>query len=204
MPDAQQQPRIKAKLKMEYNDRIHNDLSNGAWYFEKRVRERIAADDREGVGLEMVAALTMSAFAMEANLNFIGSSVINEWDDWASFGKKLKKVLAALKLNPDMTARPYASVDRLKRVRDMLAHGKAQVIKFEEEAIGTHDELTQRLREFKTDWEQLITPDFVSEAYYDVDAIWKEMLTASGIEPVFTWSGGSSGIEFLEYADVQK
>lgn len=200
MSDDPPQPRIKAKLQIEYNDHIHNDLSNAAYYFERRVTERIAANDRKGVGLEMVAALTMTAFAMEANLNFLGYSIVKDWNDWDSFGRKFKKVCTALNLDPDMTQRPYVSIDRLKRIRDMLAHGKPKQVKIEEEAIGTHNELVSRLRGFKTEWEQLITPEFVTEAYQDIDTIWNEMLAASGIEPVTTWSGGSSGIEFLEYA----
>ena len=66
--------RIKAKLDREWRDLIHNDLSSAAWYFEQRVQARIAADDREGVGFEMIAALTMTAICNGSKSKFHRSS----------------------------------------------------------------------------------------------------------------------------------
>ena len=46
-------------------------------------------------------------------------------------------------------------------------------------------------------------PEFVSEAYDDVEAIWQQLLEAAGIDRFATFSGGSSGITFMEFADEQ-
>lgn len=85
MPDERnEQPtqrRMRVVLERRKVDNIHNDLSNAATYFRKRILERIERGDREGLFLEMMAELTMIAFAVEANLNFVGDRVIEGWKE---------------------------------------------------------------------------------------------------------------------------
>ena len=51
--------KMKVRLRAHRHIYIHNDIGNAAFYFKKRVDERIANDDRKGVGLEIIAGLTL-------------------------------------------------------------------------------------------------------------------------------------------------
>ena len=62
--------KIKVHLKAHRHIYIHNDIGNATFYFKNRVDERIAKDDRDGVGLEIIAGLTLLAFEVEARFNF--------------------------------------------------------------------------------------------------------------------------------------
>jgi len=49
--------KMKVHLKAHRHIYIHNDIGNATFYFKNRVDERIAKDDRDGVGLEIIAGL---------------------------------------------------------------------------------------------------------------------------------------------------
>jgi hypothetical protein len=54
--------KMKVHLKAHRHFYIHNDIGNAAFYFKERVNDRIAKDDRDGIGLEIMAGLTLLAF----------------------------------------------------------------------------------------------------------------------------------------------
>jgi hypothetical protein len=64
--------KMRVHLKAHRHIYIHNDIGNAAFYFKNRVNERIAKGERDGVGLEIIAGLTLLAFEVEARFNFIG------------------------------------------------------------------------------------------------------------------------------------
>jgi hypothetical protein len=88
--------KIKVHLKAHRHIYIHNDIGNAAFYFKNRVDERIAKDDGEGVGLEIIAGLTLLAFEVEARFNFLGAKLMADWDEWRPAIKKVKKVCSLL------------------------------------------------------------------------------------------------------------
>jgi hypothetical protein len=94
--------------------------------FKNRVDTRIAQDDRDGVGLEIIAGLTLLAFEVEARFNFLGAKLIADWDERAPAILKVKKVCKRLVIAPNFSVRPYLSVAKLKDFRDTLAHGKPE------------------------------------------------------------------------------
>ena len=69
---------VRAYLQYEATICIHNDLQNAAWHLTERVKRRAAEDDRLGLAHDCMAALTVVAFAFEANLNFVGSEVFQD------------------------------------------------------------------------------------------------------------------------------
>jgi putative transposase len=71
-----------------------------------------------------MACLTMIAFAIEANVNFIGSEVMNPWDEALPTKEKIKMISQKLGFAADFGKRPYQTVTELKQFRDALAHGK--------------------------------------------------------------------------------
>jgi hypothetical protein len=118
--------KAKVHLEAHHHFYIHNDIGNAAFYFKTRVEERIAKGDRDGIGFEIMAGLTLLAFEVEARFNFLGAKLIADWNERKPLMEKIKKVCAHLGGTPDFSARPYWSVTKLKDFRDTLAHGKPQ------------------------------------------------------------------------------
>jgi hypothetical protein len=151
--------KIKVHLKAHRHIYIHNDIGNAAFYFKNRVDERIAQGDREGVGLEIMAGLTLLAFEVEARLNFLGEKLMGaHWKErkWSVI-TKVKKICAHLKVfEPDFKVRPYSSIEKLKEFRDTLAHGKPEKKVFEKEVVATAGEL-KAMGILHADWEAYTT-----------------------------------------------
>jgi hypothetical protein len=196
MSDDAPRPRVRAMVNTRGVDLIHNDLANAAFFFTTRINDRLAQDDREGLYHEVVAALTMTAFTLEAYLNFIGPQVKTDWSERDDVETKLK----ALGVETDYNKPPYATARELIAARNRLAHGKPQDTVRRTEAIGTNEELEALAQELVRAWERAVTPEFVLQAYDDVEAIWKELLTAAGIDVIDTLSSASGSLEVLSRA----
>lgn len=162
--------------------------------------KRIAEDDREGVGHEIIAGLILLAFEAEARFNFLGAKLIVDWTERRSTIEKVKRVCKHLGAAPDFLVRPYSSVAKLKKFRDTLAHGKPEYYFFEEEVVATAEEL-KAMGILSPDWEAYIDPDFFHEAYDDVEQIWKELLTKSGLNEFDTLTHGVSYMSFIEHVE---
>ncbi|WP_426017211.1 hypothetical protein [Brevundimonas sp. DWR2-3-1b1] len=194
--------RINALLEVERIDLIHNDLSSAAFHLKTRIDKALAPDgDRDGVGLDMMAGITMLAFTFEAYLNFIGDLKVQNWNERASGKEKREAVWNTLGLSWEPAARPASTILRLIKARDMMAHGKPVKVKKEWVAQGTDGELQNLLRAYQTEFDALITPEFFATAYDDVEAIWKEMLGAGNIQVHETFDKGMSGITFISAAE---
>lgn len=196
------QPRVVAKLEIDRGDYIHNDLANAAFHLLEEVRAAQKEGRRDGVGLEIMAAITMTAFAFEAYVNFVGAWVLkDDWRERDTAPTKRKTIAEALEIEWDEATRPFSTVKELQEVRSILAHGKPHRTKKDWRSVGTHDELQMELWSFVPDWKaKVISYDFLELAFEDVEAVWRLMLERAGIEPFDTMSGGSSGMEFLAYA----
>ncbi|WP_332715784.1 hypothetical protein [Pelagibacterium mangrovi] len=194
--------KMRVELTKEQAVYIHNDLGNTAFYFKKRIVERLEKGDHDGIFLEMTAGLTMTAFAMEASVNFVGDRIFGEaWDEWEPSLKKVKQVLSELGVDyGEFEKRPFSSIIELKKLRDTLAHGKPERITSKEIVIGTYDELYARQR-IAGGWEAMVTVENVVDWYDDMNDIWKMMIDAAGIEVIDTMSTGSHGMHFIEYVD---
>jgi len=198
MTDDKPQRKMRVLIEREIVDNIHNDLSNTAHYFKKRVLERLANDDRDGIFLEMMATLTMTAFAFEANLNFLGMTKnVPKWRG-KNLDDKLTTLLELFGLTPNMEERPYSTVGPLKKLRNTLAHGKPRTYADNEIFVGTYDE-AYKLQRKETEWEAMVNPEFMTMAYDDTDQIWHELLAAAQIEVWETISGqGMHGLTLID------
>ncbi len=192
--------KLRVRLKAHRHIYIHNDIGNAAFYFKNRVDERAAKGDREGIGLEIMASLTLLAFEVEARLNFLGAKLIQGWNEHVPANVKVKKVCRHLGIAPDFSARPYSSVSKLKAFRDTLAHGKPEDKSFDEELVATAEEL-EAMGILHADWESYIDQAFLQEAYDDVEQIWKEMLAKSGLTVFDTLTHGGSHLSFIEQVE---
>lgn len=196
------QPRINAKLEVERKGRIHNDLSAAAHHLKKRIDKALAPDgDREGVGLDIMAGITMLGFTFEAYLNFVGPLRVEGWNERASGKDKREAVWKALGLTWEPEQRPASTILQLITVRNMMAHGQAVTVRKEWVAQGTDGELQGLLRNYQTEFDKLTTPEFFAQAYEDVEAVWRMLLDAGKISVIDTFTTGMSGMTFLSHAE---
>ena len=193
------QPLIRAKLEVDLVDRVHNDLLGAAEYLAGRVADRMAADDRSGIAFDVMASITMSAFALEAILNFFGDARVRGWKERMPSREKPETIFRALAIAPDTAVRPFSTIETLRTVRAQFAHGKPRLVRRQWEQTGRHDELVAGLRAAEAEMSMALPHSLAVEAYADVEAIWHALLDAAGISEFETFSGGSSGIEYIEH-----
>ena len=194
--------RINASLEVERIDLIHNDLSSAAFHLKARIDKALApGGDREGVGLDIMAAVTMLAFTFEAYLNFVGDLRVEGWNERAGGRAKREAVWRTLGLTWDPEQLPASTILKLFEARDMMAHGKPVKVKQQWIAQGTDGELQALLRAYQTEFDALTTPEFFAIAYEDVEALWRTFLEAGKIEIFDTFDRGMSGITFISHAE---
>ncbi|NTF87640.1 hypothetical protein G6L46_10940 [Agrobacterium rhizogenes] len=180
---------IKVRVRGKSQLYIHNDLSNAAFYFWKRINQRFDDGDHEGIALEVTACLTMIAFAAEARVNFLGYRLIDPWRERDPAWVKLETISKHLGIDPDKTTRPFLTLDRLKSFRDAIAHGKPKEIPVDTELVTTQEELEKK-NLLETEWDTFITREFMNEAYEDAEGLWRDMLKASGLNIMDTLTQG--------------
>lgn len=176
---------------------IHNDLANAAFYFKERIAERLKNDDREGVGIEMMACLTMIAFAVEARMNFLGYKLIEKWKERAPYMVKVEKVTKRLGDAPNFGERPYKTIESLKNFRDTLAHGKPLEIRTAVEVEATEEELRGR-GYLGAPWEAAVTGELVEMGFEDMEVVWRDLLARSKLGVMETITQGGATISFIE------
>lgn len=87
-------------------------------------------------------------------------------------------------------------------LRDELAHGKPNVQTIDKELTVTREELFD-LGWTKTGWEESLTLEHLNRYRGDMNALWKEMLDASGLEVFDTLTRSSSSTQFIEHVPVK-
>ena len=190
--------KIKARVQQKKNIYIHNDLSNAAHYFKTSIEGRLEKDDRNGIAFEYMACAVMLAFTFEAKLNFLGHTLFGkEWVERDPFDTKVKKIFDKLGVPRDPAQRPFSSIDRLRRFRDSVAHGKPVELEHDETVVATPDELDNST-DLSGEWQAAIAHDAVFEAYGDLEALWKLLLEKSGLSIFDTLTRGEQGITFIE------
>ena len=137
--------KIKARVQKSARVFVHNDLSNAALHFENEIK---AKQDNGGAGIliDGMACAVMVAFTFEANVNFMGFELnkagkLPNWKERKSFDEKVKKVFGALGFAVEKDKRPMASMEKMKVLRDTLAHGKPVYREYDEVEIGTPEEI---------------------------------------------------------------
>jgi hypothetical protein len=176
---------------------IHNDLSNAAFHFKRSVEAKAKDPNPVGITFDYMAMAIMVAFTFEAKINFMGWKLIQGWKEYQHFPEKVKQVYVALKMSADTTKRPYSSLENMKKFRDMVAHGKPQVIERDEVVLMKAEDLDRDV-DLSGEWEKACAPELVMQAYEDLDTVWQEMLRKSGLQLWDTMTTGVGGISFIE------
>jgi hypothetical protein len=180
---------------------LFDDLNNAAFYFQNVIKDKVKAGVRDALVFDCMACATMIAFAFEAYLNFFGAKLVNPWNERQRLNDKIKQVLEALKLAPDWNGRPFSGVRAMKELRDIFAHGKPQTFEMDKVVEAEVGELDGKRYDLGPEWEKLWTPDIVLAAYEDLEASWKAMFEASGMQVFDDMDHGEGGITFIENID---
>ena len=196
-----EQPVIIATLEYEGQELIHNDLISSAFNLKQRIEIMMESGDMEGIGLDIMAAVTMTAFAYEAYLNFVGFKIIPEFVEFQNGKKKRNQIMAKLGIDWNDDTRPFSTINRLIEARDIMAHGKPYSVKNQWEAIGTHSELEEQIRSYRDGFESKIDYDLLRDAYDDVEHVWNMMLRHANISEFETFDRRMSGITFIAYPE---
>ena len=172
---------------------IHNNLANAAFHFKSVIEDRLKKDNRKGITFDCMACLVMCAFSFEAYINFLGSKLIEKWNERQKFETKIAQVLDRVKIKPDWHKRPYSAINRLKDFRDFVAHGKPDEEEYDKVVEIAADGSDAR-PDLRGKWEAICATDSVFEIYEDSDAIWKELIEKSGLSVYDTLTHGEGGL----------
>ncbi|HEY0923974.1 hypothetical protein [Rheinheimera pacifica] len=194
---------LKVRRQAKKRIYVHNDLSNTAFHLRKQIERKIAAGDRNGISLEIMACLAMLAFTFEAKANFIGAKAVKDWRERQSFKEKIKDICGHIGFKADASERPYKTVLELKELRDSFAHGKPVLVELDETVDVSPEQIDEALH-LGAEWESKLHIEFVNQCFEDVDAIWKEWLRLSGIHLFDTLTHGQHTVTIIEkYVDAE-
>lgn len=199
--------KIKARVQKTKRVFVHNDLAQAAEYYAGTIQEKLDKGTRDAIMFDGMACAVMVAFTFEAKVNFMGFELnkvgkLPNWKEREPFMEKLKKVFGALGIAIELDKRPLKSMERMKALRDTLAHGKPVYAEYDEEEVGTPEEIDLRSSaKLSAGWETECKPRVVKEAKDDLDELWKLMIEKSGLVLWDTMTSGDGGITFIEEVD---
>ncbi|MBR0896804.1 hypothetical protein JQ616_17725 [Bradyrhizobium tropiciagri] len=194
---------MKGKAQETVRVNIHNDVANAAFWFKNIIANKLK-DGGPGIMMDCMACAVMLAFTWEAYLNYFGCEVIDDWDDMAALEEKEDRVLGTLGIQADWGKQPYSSVRALTKVRNWLAHGKPLEKTSTKVVVIGVEKVVRRDIDLSGKWQGLCTPAILLRAHDDLDAIFRQMLQASGIALIDTLSSGDGHISYDEVVEVGK
>jgi putative transposon-encoded protein len=116
----------KFEVSIEAERFIHNDLSNCAWGMRENMRKKIDADETDSIYFDMMGSLIFSAFAIEAQLNFVGWKVLGDgWPERANIREKINLLREVLKVEIVMGQATVANSCKVKTPARHLGSRKA-------------------------------------------------------------------------------
>ncbi|HUQ36735.1 MAG TPA: hypothetical protein VM144_10210 [Aestuariivirga sp.] len=177
--------KIRARYQEKKTVLIHRDLENGAFWYQKRLLDRIKNDDRAGITFDCISCLMFLAFTFEAALNFFGEKLD---PNWVTHNKvrltsrnKMKSVFRMLKLAYDESQAPFRTIKSLKKIRDTFAHGKPEFSQ-KDIIVFLHPEKVERPSDLKKTWEDFCEVENVLKVYEEIRAVLDMMTKASGLD----------------------
>jgi len=153
----------------------HNDLSNLAHHHLAMINDKVANNNQSGISLDCMSCLIALAFSVEALINFVGFKCVSNWRERARFDEKIESLRSAIGLQYDTSSEPYTAIERLKTIRNEMAHAKPV------ERQSDAQSFDQLRNDMKTPWDEFSTPEFAKNSYQQLADFEKELLRLSGI-----------------------
>jgi hypothetical protein len=172
---------LQAKVTGKADVYLHNHLANSAYWFKQQIEKKIASGDRSGIAFDYLACATSIAFTNEAHINFFGMKCIKGFRERDPIESKVATVLTAFKIPIVWETRPLSSFRTMKDLRDTLAHGKPAEIRYEKVTNATPDQ-QNIIDNLKADWQKALTHEPIMTAYKDMDDLYNQLMTASGLK----------------------
>jgi len=154
-----------------------------AWMWKNaKISLEAARKSEESQFFNVMNTLVFSAFSMEAFFNHLGSQLVEEWhkkERKLSKLKKLKFFSSKLKVEADFSSRPFISVIDVFKFRDLLAHGRTEVINQSEEVNLNKDDLNRYMIE--NEWMKLCNLETAMRVFADVESLIYLLFKAAGM-----------------------
>ena len=153
-------------MRKERHFKPHADFYHAVSVHLKHVQEQHA-----GYYYSLLSALLLSAFSLEADLNYVGPLIERGWSDFdrAPTLAKLRHVACVLGVQLDPSRRPFQTIIELFAFRNRMAHPRdSQVV---EEYTSTPEEYQKRFyTEPRPNWLAFATERNARRCYDDVGA----------------------------------
>jgi hypothetical protein len=159
--------KTKVKVRKERDYRPHADFHHAVWIHLQHAKAR-----HEGWHYSVLSAILLSAFTVEAYLNYVGPALEAGWDDFdkASPLAKLRHVACLLKIEMDFSKRPFQTVNDLFSFRNRMAHPRSEslVVEYISDADGYSKDF---YIDIKPKWLVFATEANATRCYEDVEAV---------------------------------
>jgi hypothetical protein len=184
------------KVRKERHYRPHAEFFHAAHVHLEHVKER-----QRGFYYSLLSAFLMTAFTLEAYLNYVGPIVERGWEDFdkATPLAKLRHVACVVGVPIDSSSRPMQSIIELFTFRNRMAHPRAMHIV--EEHLSTPEEYQKDFySEPRPDWMAFATENNALRCHRDVGAIIEAINSKLPVPDAFPlmdmpWSGLASAHE---------
>ena len=147
-----------------------------------KVSIETARRTEDGRFFSTMNTLVYSAFAMEAFFNRLGSELIENWEKKERKFSKLKKLklfLSNFNIDADLESRPYVSVLKAFKFRDLLAHGRTEIVDQNEDVDLSEDDL--RRYTIENEWMKLCNLEAAERVFADIEEIIHILFKAAGM-----------------------
>jgi hypothetical protein len=143
----------------------------------------LAESEVEGSFFSSQASIVFSAFTHEAFLNTLGAKIDKCWEgyEYSSPEEKLKRICKCLEYKPNKGTRPYQTLEKLFRFRNLIAHGREETLKVEG-MIVSKKETGGYLDAIESEWEKYCTIENARKAYKDINDIAVDICEQAKIE----------------------
>jgi hypothetical protein len=193
--------KVKARVTGERKLYLHNTLENSARFLKQTIERKLAEGNRDGIMFDYMNLGILLAFDFEAKVNFMGAKYVKPWEEKQRWKCKANRVFKQLGVARDWGKRPYSSIERMKKFRDTIAHGKPFEVPIDKEVTGEEEEIRKEVVNLAHAWEKIATHDEIMQAYEDTEKVWREMIEKSGIDIHDTLDQGEWAMEVLQRLD---
>jgi hypothetical protein len=148
------------------------------WHASKCVLER-GVENEKGCRWQFLSSIVLTAFAFEAYLNHVGSTLLACWESVEPLPplKKFGLICEMLKVTypKGWGERPLQTLQQLQKFRNFMAHGKTEIIAPKSVFCDAEKADARLGQKPLAEWERLIQKkDFAERARVDLE----EILTA--------------------------
>jgi len=188
-------PKVKLYGKKDVRTAAYN-------YMAAKFFLNLAEDQEDGRFFSSQSSIVFSAFTYEAFLNTLGNKIFNTWDEYEKYNVDDKLTLICKKIDykPSKGKRPYQTMEKIYKFRNLIAHGKDETINIQGKVV--HKNGMSYLDSIESEWEKMCKPLKARKAYEDVKAVAIDLCENAGIENFAGYPFGSPVSGFFRVEGV--